>query len=159
MQCTSIIVLLVFPLHGEDLLQTPPPHTDWTGSAVSPSPTRTYLRREGLRIKSQKREDAFSPKWRSEGKHQTENQLLSSGGGTEEEVEEEDEPPRRRARHGSAHDPLSVRAEAKSSAKWEWSLSTAQLWRQTRSAEVRERATWLERTADICLHVPRKNKC
>lgn len=90
-----------------------------------------YLRREGLRIKSQKREDAFSPRWRSEGKHPT--KWTRSDGGME------DEPPRRKEpRHGSAHhhhrgprlgslrwEPQ--REKRKSSAKWTLSASHAQL--------------------------------
>ena len=49
----------------------------------SPQPLQlsSYLRREGLRIKSQKPEDAFSPKRRSEGKHPTKRNFRRGHGG------------------------------------------------------------------------------
>lgn len=87
---------------------------DWNWAAVFPS--WTYLRRQGLRAQSRKWEDAFSPKWRSEGTHQT--QWARSGGRAE------GDPARRKPRDGSDHPRLrwgSVRV----------SLSSPRNWRQS----------------------------
>ena len=111
-----------------------------------------YLRREGLRIKSQKPEDAFSPKRRSEGKHPTKSNFRRGHGGRAA-AEEEARQTRircsscRLAKLRKVKDPLSL-----------LSLLFFLLlffflqqrdWRRTRSAEIIKRTTWRRLRGDV----------